>query len=324
MRRLIDAIVANVRRAGLDHGEWSAEDLAQLADLQERFIVAGAEHLERSHNPARWLQYGLRFQHDDQRIAFLAGPLRKFVRKWLSGAGADRFFFMAKPPGLRLRFRGRMLERTLGPALQRLLERERQAGRLAGYEPGIYDMETYQFGGQVGLEIAHEFATYDSVAILDLLSHRTAADLLPLLSLTVLNDLAKRLCEDGWELWDAWRSLELAQRSLSPDAVASPAVSASFEEQRELVEQSLSRPDVIQGQLPARIRRVVVSYFDNNARVAERLAAAARSGELLYGVRKIFPFYVVFHWNRWLISREMQLTLTYFMQRLLDPKRAEP
>lgn len=319
MRKLIDAVVASLELFRLEPDGWTAEELTLLTDLREQLIAAGAEHLERLHNPARWLQVGVRFQEQEQRLSFLAGPLRQAVVRWRSEGRIERFFFMAKPPGLRLRFGGAGLDQKLAPRLQRLLQRERAAGRLADYEYGVYDAETYQFGGPIGLEIAHDFFSYDSLAILDLLRHAAPPDALPVLSLTVLNHLAAQICDDGWERWDAWCNMDLTRPRIDhPDAL--PDVEAQFQEQRELLAQTVWEPDAMLAQLPLAPRRVLARYFENNQRLGRRLRDAARSGRLLYGPRKIFPFYVIFHWNRWMFPIETQLMLGFFMQRLLDPK----
>ena len=320
MRELIDAIVASLRPFALDSDRWTAEELTLLTDLREQFIAAGAEHLKRVHNPARWLQVGVRFRGRAQRMSFLGGPLRQTVGRWLAEGRIERFFFMLKPPGLRLRFGGAALDRDLAPRLERLLERERSAGRLMRHEYGVYDAETYQFGGPIGLDIAHDFFTYDSLAILELLRYGTPVDTLPVLSLTVLNHLAAQICDDPWERWDAWCNLALARSKVDHPA-ALPRAEARFEAQRELLAQTVWEPDAVLAQLPPALRRVLTRYFENNQRLGNRLRDAARSGRLLYGPRKIFPFYVIFHWNRWMFPVETQLMLGFCMQRLLDPKR---
>jgi thiopeptide-type bacteriocin biosynthesis protein len=319
MRALIDAIVASLRPFALATDRWTTEELTLLTGLREELLTAGAEHLERVHNPARWLQMGVAFKDPEERLSFLCGPLRRAVGRWLSEGRIERFFFMLKPPGLRLRFCGAALDRDLAPRLLRLFERERSAGRLVSHEYGVYDAETYQFGGSFGLEIAHDFFSYDSLAILDLLHHDIPAETLPVLSLTVLNHLVAQICDDPWERWDAWCQMDLT-RPMSSDPTALTQAEASFAEQRELLAQTVWEPDAVVAQFPAASRRVLTRYFENNQRLGVRLRNAAKSGRLLYGARKIFPFYGIFHWNRWAIPSEMQILLGFFMRRLLDPK----
>ena len=322
MRKLIDAVVASFRPMALDGGGWQDQELTLLTDLRERFICAGAAHLESVQNPQRWLQVGVRFKSQRQCRSFLQGGLGPSARRWLAERRIRRFFFMVKPPGLRLRFCGAALDHDLAPRLHRLLQRERTNGTLVGYEPGVYDAETYQFGGEIGLDIAHDLFTYDSLAILDLLRSEAPRETLPVLSLTVLNHLLAQLCADPWELWDGWCNMRLVQRIPTLSAAALAAAEARFQEQRELLAKTVWDRDSVLAELPPAQRRVLARYFAENVRLGRRLRQAARSGELLYGPRKIFPFYAIFQWNRWMFSLRTQAALAFYMQRLLDPKGA--
>jgi thiopeptide-type bacteriocin biosynthesis protein len=322
MRQLIAAVVASFGPIALDDGGWQDAEIALLTDLRERFICAGAAHLENVHNPQRWLQVGVRFKSQRQCRSFLRGRLGPAAKRWLAERRIRHFFFMVKPPGLRLRFCGAGLDRDLAPRLHRLLDRERTDGTLVSYEPGVYDAETYQFGGDVGLDIAHDLFNYDSLAILDLLRSEAPRETLPVLSLTVLNHLLAELCADPWELWDGWCNMRLVQRIPTLDPGALAAAAARFEEQRELLARTVWDRDSVLAELPPPQRRVLTRYLAENVRLARRLRQAARSGELLYGPRKIFPFYAIFQWNRWMFSLRTQAALAFYMQRLLDPKGA--
>jgi thiopeptide-type bacteriocin biosynthesis protein len=292
-----------------------------LGDLRERFIVAGAECLEREHNNRRWLQIGVSFEDDDLREQFLHGALRRLAHRWTISGRVRFFFFMAKPPGLRLRFCGLRPERDIAPPLERLLAREVARGRIRAYEYGVYDSESYQFGGEKGIDIAHDYFTYDSLAFLDLLQCPVERGSFPLLSLTVLNNLLEHLCEDDWERWDAWSKMALARRAPSLDTSNRDRAIASLKDNHDALVASIWNSERILMALDEQTQNVIRGYFEQNARLAERLRRAARTNRLLYGFRDIFPFYVIFHWNRWLLDQEMQLSLTFFMDALLNPKR---
>ncbi|MEM9558370.1 MAG: thiopeptide-type bacteriocin biosynthesis protein [Acidobacteriota bacterium] len=322
MRRLIDAVIDSFQPMVPAESEWSGDQLTMLTDLREQFLAAGAEHLERTLNPTRWLQMGLGFRDTEQRLDFLCGALRAKLDDWRTVGAIDSFWFMIKPPGLRLRFSGAALHSGFEPRLRRFLDEEVAAGRLDDYATGIYDAETYQFGGVVGLGIAHDLFAADSLTILELLRLETPVEILPLLSLTVLNDFLRTICLDGWEIWDAWCNLELAQRLPELSAEGREITEANVVEQREVLAAAVWDPDEILNELELPVRDVLRRALDCNAELAERLDAAARSGRLLYGPRQIFPFYAIFQWNRWNFSLETQSTLALYMQRLLDPRQS--
>ncbi|MEM7052269.1 MAG: thiopeptide-type bacteriocin biosynthesis protein [Acidobacteriota bacterium] len=319
-RRLVAAVVESFETPVLEAYDGDEEESLLFTDLRQQFILAGVEHLERFRNPTPWLQIGVAVRDGRQAFELLLGPLHRALRRWRADGRFEHFFFMLKEPGIRLRFAGPDLYRGLRPELIAVLDEELAAGRHLGHGMSVYDAETYQFGGETGLEIAHRLFTVDSLAILDLRAAEVRPQTLPILSLTLLNHLLRELTEDPWEMWDAWCNMRLTHRlpTLRPEGVA--RAEAGFERFRPALEKAVWRPEEVISELPAAARSVMRSSFEENVAVAERLRRAADEGQLLYGPRKIFPFYVIFQWNRWMIPLAMQRTLTLYMERLLDPK----
>ena len=267
-------------------------------------------------------QVGVRFTSDAQADHFLAGPLDAALRGWREAGVVSQFFFMRKPPGIRLRFRGADPDARLLPELVALLSAEEKAKRVTGHELGVYDEETHQFGGEVGMEIAHEFFDHDSRALFDVVRlEAKSADTTDraTLSLLTLNDLVAQVAADGWERWDVWRNMRLAGRLRSYGPEAEAALRGELEANHEALVQTLHPREAL-ASLPAAEQEVLQRTFDANARIAARFAEAARAGTLLYGARKILPFFVIFHWNRWGMDATTQFALTYFMESLQSPK----
>jgi thiopeptide-type bacteriocin biosynthesis protein len=326
-RAALDAVLESFRAVGVPAppaGEppWSAAELGEIAHARELFVAAGTERVVRALGADRWLQVGVRCASDAQADAFLAGPLDTALRRWSEAGTVGQFFFMRKPPGVRLRFRGTGLDTTLLPELLALLAGEEAAKRITGHELGVYDEETHQFGGEVGLEIAHEHFDHDSRALFEIIRLEAQdADTTDreTLSLLVLNDLVAQVASDGWERWDVWRNMRLAGRLRTYGPEAEAALRGELEANHEALLQTLHPREAL-AKLPPAEQKVLERYFAANTKVAARFADAARAGTLLYGARKILPFFVIFHWNRWGMDATTQFALTYFMESLQSPK----
>jgi thiopeptide-type bacteriocin biosynthesis protein len=326
-RALIDAVLASFGQApapaaAAGEAPWSPAELGQLARARELFVAAGTERVLRVTDADRWLQLGVRCASDAACERFLGGGLGAALRGWREAGFFTQFFFMRKPPGARLRFRGADLERALLPKVVGLLEEEARAGRIAGHELGVYDEETHQFGGEVGMDIAHQFFAADSRAFLDLLALPAGGDDASdreTLSLLALNDLVAQIAGDAWERWDVWRNMRLAGRlgSHAPDAEA--ALASELERNRDALARTLGPREVL-AELPAGEQEILRRVFASNEEIASRFRDAAQAGALVYGPRKTLPFFIVFHWNRWGFDRATQLALSYFMEALQNPK----
>ena len=99
---------------------------------------------------------------------------------------------------------------------------------------------------------------------------------------------------------------------------------AQLEENRAALTASLRADAPVASLLTSDEAAIAARAFEANTALAADLAAAASRGELLYGPRKLLPFWVVFHWNRWALDDITQRTLVYFMSVLLSPKGDEP
>jgi thiopeptide-type bacteriocin biosynthesis protein len=325
-RELIDAVIRSFEAAALPGDpSWTPEELGFVVEVRDAFIAAGAARVERELNPDAWLQLGIHFGSagPDACEKFLAGDLAAAVRAWRARGTLDRFFFMRKPPGLRLRFRGKNLGETLLPALLDFLEGARKSGGIGGHEFGVYDAETHQFGGELGLDIAHEWFTADSLAALAVLAlERTGQETngREALSLFALNDLVSRVAPDPWEQWDVWSNLRLTGRL----PILTPSVRTELLEEldknRTGLTRSLWHREELLASLSAPERAILIDVCAANERVASRFREAARQRALAYGPRKILPFLMVFHWNRWGFDPALQMALAFFMEELLNPK----
>jgi thiopeptide-type bacteriocin biosynthesis protein len=205
------------------------------------------------------------------------------------------------------------------------LETERSADRITGFEYGLYEAEVHQFGGEVGIRLAHDFFTYDSQALLGLQRLKIREGIqedLQILSLLVINHLLGRACGDSWEVWDAWRNLGDAGRRFREDLpeALKARLEADFAGNRPLFELITARPGEALDALEPPVRSIVERFFSLNEVLIDSFRQAVSDRKLLFGPRTILPFFVIFHWNRWGFSDIEQRFLSDSMERLFNPK----
>lgn len=304
--------------------EWSPVELGVFAGLKEAFISAGLDRVQGTLWPHAWVQLGLSFADTEQGERFQSGALlREAVEQWRAAGLVGQFWFMNKPPGMRLRFFVPDPASRVESRIISTLDHARQRGMLADYEFGVYDEETHQFGGAAGLAIFHEFSTYDSLGILRFKELRAAGDATideTVLSLLVVNDLFAAVAGDAWEQWDIWCEMRLTGRLFERDREATDALREDLAENQELLRSLLFRRDEVIAELHPTEATLVETYAQGNRRVARALEQACRERKLSYGPRKLLPFFVVFHWNRIGLPIDEQVALCFFMHELLNPK----
>jgi thiopeptide-type bacteriocin biosynthesis protein len=215
------------------------------------------------------------------------------------------FFFMRKPPGLRLRF-------DLGDGATAA------EGAIVDYLNGVdgvrwfpscYEPETFQFGGPQAMEVVHRHAYADALAWWDW--EQRPPETKPLgstvLSLCVLNDLFARVVEgDPDEVWDVWCHVASLHGSSPSNDGAIPRIRIEHLSER------ASEPE----------RRVLRSYARANrsfARAFERLHAG---GKLLHARRLVLPYVALFHWNRYGFALDERQRMYGAMTAAWSPKHA--
>ncbi|MCL4542998.1 MAG: thiopeptide-type bacteriocin biosynthesis protein, partial [Chloroflexi bacterium] len=137
----------------------------ELLAWRTAFVAAGVAGLHEALHPGGWLQVNL--QLDPFGVSWtelISDDFQEYIRAWLEEGHIDRFFYLHKPPGVRLRFRG--ARARFLPLLEGRLTTLMRKGVVAGSDIVPYDAEVYQFGGAAGLELAHEYFTYESLAVL--------------------------------------------------------------------------------------------------------------------------------------------------------------
>jgi thiopeptide-type bacteriocin biosynthesis protein len=229
------------------------------------------------------------------------------LQAWRAENRFDQFFFMRKPPGLRLRFSGAHALARLEPALVTWLEDAEQRNLIRSFRFARYEPEVFLFGGPTGIAIAHDQFDRDSRLAIryEVMLESAATDVSrDQLSLALMNDLFARFVEDRAELWDIW------QRIFS--AHGRPALP------------HVDEIDVLPlGSLPGNAASLGLTGSADNAHIAARLHAAQVAGRLGCGPRFWLSQICTFHWNRLGLSLHDRVPLIASMLQLLDPHRID-
>ncbi|GAA2767623.1 hypothetical protein GCM10010103_66650 [Streptomyces paradoxus] len=196
------------------------------------------------------------------------------------------FFFVRKPPGLRLRF---LLPEPSGGATQRIkncCDSLVKRGLAERWFASVYEAETFKLGGPEAVEAVHAHFSADSRAwwrLVQLAQKRATVDT-RLLSLAVLNDLFLRFLEYPEEIWDVWCRITYmhgARVTSESSTVAVPTI------------------ERILGHLGPEESAILCAYSSANTIMAARFDELHAQGKLLFAYRFILPHVALYHWNRY-------------------------
>lgn len=260
-----------------------------------------------------WIQLNVALQRPDGQALPSAravfARLTPLLRRWRQLRTVTCFFFMRKPPDLRLRFLGPNLEAQVLPDLTRILQRLKREGFVKRFFPSIYEPETFKFGGPQAMKVVHAHFDSDSRAWVDLdrIWASGQGALTPdVLTLAVLNDLFSRALADASEVWDVW--CNLARLIPIPPNLQSPEAGVFF------IDALLSRVTKPEACI---LRR----YARANRTLSSGLLRVWNHGRLQCGLRAIFPFIAMFHFHRYGFDATKQGLLAQAMTQAWSPRR---
>ncbi|MCF6470234.1 hypothetical protein FAF44_17785 [Nonomuraea sp. MG754425] len=255
-----------------------------------------AEILPQEEPAERWLQYGL--TPDRERSGDLYAGLALVARQAVRDGLAHDFFFMHKPPGLRVRFRpGDGEQARLDHLLRERLTRWTGDGVLTGWRPGVYEPETYLFGGPASMRSVHRVFTADSLAWLE--HHRLRlAGARPgptwAMSLLLLQPLFGTLRIAGWEDLGVWERVR-RHRPLAPSVSADPRLVRLAR----VLRAAWPRPAALAAKVSPEAAELAGEYREIVSVEGERwFRDYFESGSAGMGPRAVASYLVIFHWNR--------------------------
>jgi thiopeptide-type bacteriocin biosynthesis protein len=195
-------------------------------------------------------------------------------------------------PGLRLRFEVKETKASLQTPLAEWLRAAEWRNDIRGFRFAVYEPESYRFGGEAGMDVAHTH--FDAGADL-VLSYETlplpVMDTVSRLKLSVANttDLLMRCLDDRAEVWDVW------QRLLATFAgTIAPRTKPDYDCWRHVV----NGFDVLILSLGPEVVSLIQQAQLANEATASALSALADGGLLSVGMRSWLTAASVFEWNR--------------------------
>lgn len=216
------------------------------------------------------------------------------IERWRAEQRLRLFFFVRKPPGLRLRFSGKDLDDRLLPRLVAWLDEAERRNAIRSYRLAYYEPEQARFGGAMGMQIAHAAFDRDSRHVMRYAGLSTEAQrAIPpcAFSLLLVNHLLGSYIRDTAELWDIWQRLSRVVGGVR-------AVRATAADEIAVALAAISDRDAVMARLPPDAARLLRDAWQDNAEIIARLHAAEQTARLQIGPRGWLATLCLFHWNR--------------------------
>lgn len=268
-------------------------------------------------NRLKWVQVNCALfpRSPDGELYFPWTQLAEAIETWRTNERFERFFFMRKSPGLRLRFWGIDLEERLEPVLVAWLELAELQNLIRGFRFVLYEPEEFRFGGPSGMSIAHDHFDRDSRIAMRyqiLLEFESKALPRDLLSVAITNDLFTRCVGDRAEVWDIWQRL---QRALGDETGKQLLTASDLQRERDAV---LGSAAFMQNLSPEETQLICDAQVDNQ-HIAARLHSAEIAGRISVSVRKWLVSASIFHWNRLGLTSEELNPMVIRLSQIWDP-----
>jgi thiopeptide-type bacteriocin biosynthesis protein len=272
-----------------------AMEPADLAEAVEVYRRAGRQALDQQ-TTSGWWQLSIRFTDWSNAEHVAVNHLAPLLRHAEQDGVITAWWFMRKHPCWRLRLQPGPARSTMKTGLGVALDQLAADGRIGSWSSGIYEAETAAFGGDAGMDLAHELFCADSRAVVDLL--RDGASGLGLgrreLSLLLCGVLMRAAGLEWYEQGDVWHRVAWERRL--PADVSTSKLTEMADDLKQLMLADIT-PDgpLLGANGPLASAAGWAGAF---SRAGRTLGTAARAGTLQRGLRDILSYQVIFHWNR--------------------------
>jgi thiopeptide-type bacteriocin biosynthesis protein len=283
----------------------------ELISLRYAFLDAGLNALKTAACSSNWVQVGLEVAHGVSYVEIYQ-RLSRTARELLERSLVNNFFFMHKPPGLRVRFETQGAgRRGLEEDIYQRLAVWQSDGIIERAVPGVYEPESHLFGGPESMRSVHQLFTIDSLAWLDFHALTTSKDeeSVPawVLSFVMLRALFTALSIEGWEDLDVWDRIRRKTGRYLLDEVLSQA---GLRMMAGIQSMWFRHEELLDGLSPS-LQRIAQSYQQAIGPVIARWCGEYFATRQAYiGPREAAAFFTIFHWNRAALSIERQAWLT--------------
>ncbi|MET8623760.1 thiopeptide-type bacteriocin biosynthesis protein [Kitasatospora sp. NPDC004669] len=265
-------------------------DPHQLAAAAETYQQAGRDALRQQTAATCWQAY-IQFTNWPAAEAIAAQHLAPALHA--AEAAGTTWWIIRKHPCWRLRLHHDPHHSDAPATVTAALDVLTASGA-ARWWTGLYEPETFAFGGDHAMAIAHRLFHADSRAIL----HHSAFEPWPLgrreLSVLLCTTMFHAAGLEWYEMGDVWQHVS-HERPL-PDHVPLDQLPRTVEQIRQLLLAD-TEPDgpLFHHQGPAAF---AAPWADAFRQAGTTLGADARAGALDRGLRRVLAYHVIFHWNR--------------------------
>jgi thiopeptide-type bacteriocin biosynthesis protein len=277
----------------------------ELAEAVDAYRQAGRRALDHQTDPGWWQVY-VRFVDWDRSEQVAADHLAPLLEQAETDGAVSAWWFIRKHPCWRLRLLPGPAGRTMIADIAAALDQLTAAGTIDAWWPGIYEAETAAFGGNPGIDIAHDLFSADSRAILTVLGR----DHLELgrreLSLLLCATLMRAANLEWYEQGDVWHRVS-RERPLPSDVQAGQIAAMANEVRNLLLADTAPNSPLPSANGPL---ASAASWVEEFHRAGQSLGITARNGTLKRGLREVISYQVIFHWNRLGLHTRTQSIIT--------------
>lgn len=236
---------------------------------------------------ADWHQYRIAFTDRATAAHITAHQLVPALNQSQHAGQLSTWWFIRKPPGLRLRYQPTDPQTLVVDAL---LSDLAASGHVTSWTRGVYEPETVAFGGPAAMDIAHTLFHHDSRHLLARAAQPNTTPEMGQRETTVL--LFTRMLRaaelDWFEQGDVWAKVA----ELRPAAEAHRTTTERAEELGRAVRRLMT---VNPRSVPGLLAESWLAAFET---AGQQLAALDRHGQMNRGLRAVLAHHFIFHANR--------------------------
>jgi thiopeptide-type bacteriocin biosynthesis protein len=301
----------------------------KLADAIGCYRDAGRAALADLDSNGPWIHTSITFPDWNGSETAALAHLRRTIRCLTNRGLVESWWYVRKAPTWRIRFQprpGKVAEAEQG--LRNILDDLTRAQAIRSWTPGVYEPETWAFGGSEGMNATHTLFCADSRAILDYLDRLQTATGNPAgllgrreLSMLLCAALLRGAGQDRFETGDVWhRITDLRPTTNRLPSGQAAAITSKVQTLLSLDTSETSPLTQLDGQLGF-ARPWLAAMFD----AGRQLQTLSQQGILRRGLRDILAHQVIFHWNRIGLPAEAQSILaTCARNAILVPPPGQP
>jgi thiopeptide-type bacteriocin biosynthesis protein len=290
--------------------ETSGPEIDAELDTYLRVYSAAAQN---AHETPTWIQLNVALRRGEggpqQSARILFRQLLPVLRGLRKRGTEVKFFFVRKPPDIRLRFQAVAADEKLMPCLATLFADLLSSGVVVSAVRSVYEPEARVFGGSEAMDVVHSYFHEDTMEWVawDQLQSQDRRIPTEQLCTAVMNNLFGQILEGHAEIWDAWQSLAELTRGAKRLGDVLVAGGESL--------QDLSRVAGLQE------RRVLKNFAKANRMFAESARKVWESGRLELGLRNLLVRVAMFHCNRFGLDGAKRLAIAERAAAAWNPYR---